>query len=142
MKRSLSIPSELKYLSDVENFIHSFLKEEGLPNSQMGFIILTICESVNNAIIHGNKNDFNKKVDIRIERDRKQLLIEIEDEGHGFDIRSIPDPTEDDNIKNERGRGIFIIKNLADYVEFANNGSLVKIKFNLKSEHQFLLRRR
>ena len=139
MKRSLSIPSELRYLSDVENFIHAFLKEEALPISQMGFIVLTICESVNNAITHGNKGDYQKQVDIRMESTGAQLMIEIEDEGHGFDFRSIPDPTEDNNIKNERGRGIFIIKNLADHVEFANNGSLVKIKFNLRSEHQFLL---
>jgi serine/threonine-protein kinase RsbW len=128
----------LKYLNEVELLIHSFLQEEGLYSSQMGYIVLTVCESVNNAIVHGNNEDAAKFVDIRLERINNELVIEIEDEGIGFNILEVPDPTESDNIKNESGRGIFIIKNLADHVEFQNNGSLVKIKFNLKSEHQFL----
>ena len=138
MKRELSIPSHLKYLSEVEEFIHSFIHDEGLPTSQMGFIVLTICESVNNAIIHGNLGDVDKFVDIRMECVERQLVVEVEDQGNGFNVKSIPDPTEIENVKKIGGRGIFIIKNLADQVEFINNGSLVKIKFNLSSEHQFL----
>lgn len=124
---------------DVENFILSFLKEAGLPDLQTGSITLSVCESVNNAICHGNKNDVDKIVDIRVQCIDKELIIEIEDEGNGFDIDQVPDPTETKNLKNERGRGIFIIRNLADEVEFKNNGSLIKIKFRLSREHQFLL---
>lgn len=139
MKRRLSIPSHLEYLNEVEGFIHSFLREEGLHISQEGFVVLTICESVNNAIIHGNGEDIEKLVYIQAECKGNELLIEVEDEGNGFNVQEVPDPTESKNIKNESGRGIFIIKSLADHVEFANNGSLVKIKFNLNREHQFLL---
>ena len=126
-------------MSEVENFVHAFLKEEGLPVSQMGFIMLIVCESVNNAITHGNRNDAAKLVYLQIERVGEEVLIEIEDEGSGFNIQAVPDPTDNKNIRNERGRGIFIIKSLSDSVEFAKNGSLVKIKFRVKREHQFLL---
>jgi serine/threonine-protein kinase RsbW len=126
-------------LYDVEEFIHTFLSEAGFPEALFGPIVLTVCESVSNAISHGNGHDINKLVEIRVERDANSICIEIEDEGAGFDVHDIPDPTEANNIKNERGRGIFIIRNLADDVEFSNNGSLVKIKFNLSREHQLLL---
>lgn len=139
MKRRLSIPSHLTYLYDVERFIQSFLAETGFPESLFGAVVLTVCESVNNAISHGNCHDINKLVEIRIEYDNNCVCIEIEDEGVGFDVHEVPDPTEAHNIRNERGRGIFIIKNLADDVEFVNNGSLVKIKFKLSREHQLLL---
>lgn len=139
MKRELSIPSHLKYLNDVEGFIRSFLKEEGLPIDQLGVVVLTVCETVNNAITHGNRQILDKQVKIGIEYSDYQLFIEIQDEGKGFDINEVPDPTTERNIKNERGRGIFIVRNLANHVEFANNGTLVKIKFNFNREHQLLL---
>lgn len=139
MKRAHSIPSHLTYLYDVETFLQTFIKEAGLSDIQYGSIVLSVCESVNNAITHGNRHDINKKVDIRLECCEQELKIEIEDQGDGFDVDSIQDPTEVKNLKNERGRGIFIIRNLADEVRFENNGSLVKIKFKLSSEHQLLL---
>ena len=139
MKRELSIPSHLNYLNEVENFVRTFLDDENLPIDQLGFVVLTVCETVNNAIIHGNRQNLNKHVYIRIQYSEYQLYIEIEDEGDGFNVDNIPDPTEVKNVKKERGRGIFIVKNLADHVEFANNGSLVKIKFNFNREHQLLL---
>ena len=139
MKKRLSIPSHLTYLYDVERFIHSCLADAGFPESLSGSVVLSVCESVNNAISHGNGHDINKVVKIRVEYDKNWICIEIEDEGVGFDVHDVPDPTEVDNIKNEHGRGIFIIKNLADDVEFENNGSLVKIKFKRSREHQFLL---
>lgn len=123
----------------MENFIQSSLKEAGLPDLQFGSIVLTVCESVNNAISHGNGYDINKTVDIRLLCEKSELSIEIQDQGNGFNIHEIPDPTESCNIKNERGRGIFIIRNLADEVKFENNGSLIIIKFKLSREHQFLL---
>lgn len=139
MKKDISIPSHIKYLNEVEYFVYTFLNDEGITDSLLGYICLTICESVNNAITHGNKLDIKKFVDIRIECQKKVLYIEVEDEGVGFEMDDVPDPTETENIKNESGRGIFIIKNLADHVEFLNNGSLVKIKFELNREHQLLL---
>jgi len=139
LKRRLSIPSHLTYLYDVERFMHLYLSDGAFPEALFGTITLTVCESVNNAICHGNNHDINKLVEIRVERDSNSICIEIEDEGAGFDVHDIPDPTEVNNIRNERGRGIFIIRNLADDVEFSNNGSLVKIKFNLSREHQLLL---
>ncbi len=140
MRHNLSIPSSLKFLNEVETFIHEVMDHYHVPSPLQGYFMLTVCESVNNAISHGNKSDFNKIVNIEVQKNNDELSIFVEDEGSGFDYSNLPDPTSRDFIMNERGRGLFLVKNLADDVEFLNNGSKIKIKFNLKSESEFLFR--
>jgi serine/threonine-protein kinase RsbW len=57
-------------------------------------------------------------------------LFAIKDQGIGFDYNNLPDPTAPENIEKENGRGIFLIKNLSDDVEFNNEGNLITITFN------------
>ncbi|MEO6693736.1 MAG: ATP-binding protein [Ignavibacteria bacterium] len=83
------------------------------------FINLQIAcsEALINAIVHGNKEDENKKVYTEIEYDTENLTVRIKDEGGGFDIKKLPDPTSDENILKESGRGIYIMKSLVDEFE-------------------------
>ena len=141
MIHQLSIPSNLRHLNEVELFIQEVIEFYELPAAMHAHFMLTVCESVNNAIAHGNKQDLRKQVRIYIEREENELNISVEDEGHGFDYENIPDPTDKHYIRNERGRGLFLIRNLADDVSFHNNGSLIKIKFDLEREFELLLRR-
>lgn len=80
------------------------------------FINLQIAcsEALVNAIVHGNKEDDNKKVYTKIEYDVTVLTVRIKDEGDGFDINKLPDPTSNENILKESGRGIYIINSLVD----------------------------
>ncbi len=141
MKNRLSIPSDFSYLKSVENFVQDILDDVHASEFISGYIMLCVSESVNNAIYHGNKQDLNKHVTIFAEFKDGYLLVEVADEGDGFNYENLPDPTLAENLKKERGRGLFIIKNLVDQVSFKNNGSIIQLKFKLNSEHQFLLRR-
>ncbi len=87
------------------------------------FINLQIAcsEALINAIVHGNKEDENKHVHTGIAYDEKIMCVRIKDEGSGFNVDALPDPTSNENLMKENGRGIFIIKSLVD--EFTCNSS-------------------
>ena len=87
------------------------------------FINLQIAcsEALINAIVHGNKEDESKNVYTGIEINEIKLTVIIRDEGEGFNIDELPDPTSNENILKESGRGIFIIRSLVD--EFKCNSS-------------------
>ena len=93
---------------------------------------------MHNAIVHGNKNDRSKKVFVRAIFKDDQLEFLIEDEGNGFDSGRVVDPTLPENLKKESGRGIFLIRKLADEVTFSNGGRKIQIKFFIQREHSVL----
>lgn len=78
---------------------------------------IAISEALVNAIIHGNKENPEKKVHVEISYNEKKLVTKIKDEGKGFILEDIPDPTENNNLLKEHGRGIYIIKSLVDKFE-------------------------
>ncbi len=78
-------------------------------------------EALINAIVHGNKEDENKSVFTNIEMNELKMSVRIKDEGDGFNIEQLPDPTLNENILKESGRGIYIIRSLVD--EFVCNSS-------------------
>jgi serine/threonine-protein kinase RsbW len=106
--------------------------ELNISSDIYGNILIASLEAANNAIIHGNKLDENKLVNICVKKDESSLKIMIEDEGDGFDYRNIPDPTAPENIENVNGRGIFLMEKLSDNIEFTRNGATVELEFNLK----------
>ena len=136
----ISIPSDFSYLKDVDIFVQRILEKVGASDFISGYIGLCVSESVNNAIYHGNKMDQNKHVTIFAECKNDWLTVEVADEGAGFNCDDLPDPTRTENLRKEGGRGLFIIRNLAEQISFKKNGSVVELKFKLNSEHQLLYR--
>ena len=94
-------------------------------------VFLGISEAVNNAILHGNKLNPEKKVFIRTNLNENRLHIEIEDQGEGFSDTALTDPTAVENIKYEHGRGIYILRQLADQLVFKDEGRKIFIQFTL-----------
>ncbi len=125
----LKIPSLPENIRIVESFIENARDKIKFSDDVYGNIMIAVTESVSNAIIHGNKNDQTKIVDLCLEADSKCISCTVHDEGRGFDAAVLPDPTAPDNIFKTGGRGIFLIKNLADEVDFLANGSTVLMKF-------------
>lgn len=124
------LKSELDSLIKVEQIVEDLRNNYNIPEELYGNILVAITEATNNAIKHGNKLDPNKHAYMSFENSDLEFKFIIKDEGKGFDPNSIPDPTLEENITKPDGRGIFIIKNLADKVEFENNGSEIRISFN------------
>ena len=127
----IKIPSITDNVSVVESFIDNLKDKISLSDNIYGNILISVTEAVNNAIIHGNKEDKAKKVELYLKQSKKSISFIIKDEGPGFDESKIPDPTSPKNLDNIKGRGVFLIKNLTDNVKFRKKGSEVELVFNL-----------
>lgn len=92
-------------------------------------ISIAVSEAIHNAVEHGNKSSYEKTVTIHAMQDELHFTFTIDDEGDGFDYRDIKDPTLPENLSCPAGRGIFLIYQLADKVQFTNGGSRVKLTF-------------
>ncbi|MFW5761186.1 MAG: ATP-binding protein [Cyclobacteriaceae bacterium] len=132
MERKLSIPSKIENLRKVEKLIDELSAEHDFHSDLYGNILIATLEAANNAILHGNKQDEAKNVDIVFSFTENELTISVKDKGPGFDYTHVPDPTAPENIENINGRGIFLMEKLSDGIEFLDDGSKVEIKFKLK----------
>jgi len=126
----LSVPSELSSLSIVESLIDRVCGSLGVHEDAYGNILIAVTEAVNNAVIHGNQFNVKKDIDVEVLDIDDRLCFTVKDKGNGFDFENLPDPTAPENIEKENGRGIFLIKNLADDLFFDQGGRVVNIFFN------------
>jgi len=110
-------------ISIVENILHKINKEFLLGEEKFVNLLIAVTEAVINAVIHGNKNNPEKKVNLNLKYDDKEITVKIKDEGEGFDPKNIPDPTSDENLFKESGRGIYIIRSLVDKFDFKSDKS-------------------
>lgn len=123
--------SEIKNINLVERLIDDISAKYQLHSDIYGKLLLAVVEGVNNAIVHGNKLESDKDVILQYQITDKYIQFVITDNGPGFDYRNLPDPTKPENIEKTHGRGIFLMKHLADEVEFNDKGNEVKVVFNL-----------
>lgn len=130
MHSELVISSNVKELSQVELYLNSLFKEQKFSRKVFCKMYISVTEAVSNAIIHGNKQVQTKKVQIKFDCSDQSFDFYITDEGNGFEYCSIPDPTLPSNILKESGRGIFLMKQYTDNIEFLDNGCTVKLVFN------------
>jgi serine/threonine-protein kinase RsbW len=129
-----SIPStsvELHLPSDaaagkraVDELLARLKEHDWLENDIFG-IHLAVEEALVNAIKHGNQYDDRKQVHFLFKVCGDRVLVEIRDEGEGFDPRNVPDPTEDVNLETPSGRGIMLMRNFMSRVEYNDAGNHV-----------------
>ena len=131
MERTLVISSSLGNNSKVLSFLEEIFADSNLDRSYFNPVFLGLSEALNNSIVHGNKLNASKKISIKVICLKKELLIEVTDEGEGFLFDSVQDPTCIENLKNENGRGIFLIRHFADELDYLDGGRKVRIKYNL-----------
>ena len=132
--KELRIASRLESLTQVERFVEEICDAYYITNSYFGNILLAIEEGVKNAIIHGNKQDPQKDVLVTFTSLANRLCFVISDEGSGFDTYKVPDPLSADDADIETtGKGIFLIRSLADKMQFNPSGNQVEIIFYISS---------
>ena len=132
MEKSIIIESKIENINKIENIIDEVSEKAKINSEVYGKILIATVEAVNNSIMHGNKEDESKKVIVEFTINEDFVSITIEDEGPGFNFYNVPDPTTPENIENIHGRGVYLMKHLADDVIFHGRGNKVEIKFNLK----------
>lgn len=127
----IQIPSLPENIRIVESFIDNAKEKYHLNDDIYGNIMIAVTESVNNAILHGNKSDNKKNVSLQLSLEKSQIRFTVEDQGVGFDYENLPDPTLPENLSKPGGRGIFLMKNLSDEVSFKNDGRVAELCFYL-----------
>lgn len=125
----LSIHASFEEVNKVENLVDQTCMALGINEDNYGNVLIAVTEAVNNAIQHGSKLNNNLSVELSVADSVDAFCFCVEDQGSGFDYSNLPDPTSPENLLKENGRGIFLMKNLADEVCFENAGKKVLIYF-------------
>lgn len=125
----IEIPSLSENIRMIESFIDNAREKFHLNDDIYGNIMIAVTEAVNNAIKHGNQSSASKNVSLSLILEESLIRFIVEDEGTGFDYANLPDPTSPENLEKPGGRGIFLMKHLADEVEFKEGGKIVELSF-------------
>jgi serine/threonine-protein kinase RsbW len=133
--REITLASRSENITIVEKLIDELCDKYKIHEEYYGNILIALTEAVNNAIFHGNRQDPDKNVKLKFMASHENLVFIIEDEGPGFDYENLPDPTSPENLEKPNGRGVFLMRNLADEVSFSDNGRIVEIHFNNLDKH-------
>ncbi|TXB64759.1 ATP-binding protein [Vicingus serpentipes] len=131
LAQNLVLSSDISNLIQIEKLIDSVCDNCHITEDNYGNILIALTEAVNNAIVHGNKEDVSKKVTLTYVVSSNEVCFVVKDEGNGFDLNQVPDPTLPENINKLNGRGVFLMNSLADEVVYEENGSAVSLKFCL-----------
>jgi serine/threonine-protein kinase RsbW len=131
--QKIRITSKAENIILVERMIEDVCDLFNITEDYYGNILVAITEAVNNAIYHGNKANPNKNIDIFFKSFPDRITFTVQDEGSGFNYNNLPDPTNPENIEKPNGRGVFLMRNLADRVSFEDNGSKVILDFKVSS---------
>ena len=126
----LRFDSKPENIAIVERLIDQISEDHSIIPEHYGNVLIAMTEAVNNAIVHGNKLDPEKSVNVSCAIDGKSLVFRISDEGPGFDYDNLPDPTAPENIEKPHGRGVFLMRHLADDCAFEDAGRVVELTFS------------
>lgn len=129
--KEIILDSTFEEVERLENYVNKLQDWIEFNDDDFARIMLTLSEAATNAIVHGNKENPNKKVTIRSTVSNGELIITVKDEGAGFDPDKIPDPLKEENLLNIGGRGIYLIEEYADNLQFEDNGTKLIMFFDL-----------
>lgn len=134
-KIEFEIPSYVSLMHDVLDYLMKRVEKSGVVNPETSNLFVALDEAFVNAVKHGNKFNSEKLVRIIVEVSKEEARFTIEDEGDGFDVNSIPDPTDPENLFKTSGRGVLFIHNIMDEVTYNERGNrLTMIKKSDKKE--------
>jgi serine/threonine-protein kinase RsbW len=124
----LVIPAKLEYLDLVDNVVEALNELMHFAEEERTAVSISIVEAGTNAIQHGCRNGGECQVHMHFQVDPEALTVTVHDPGPGFDPVVLPDPTSPENLLKERGRGIYIMRQMMDEVEFRfDHGTTVRL---------------
>ena len=126
-KIEFELPSDLALMNGVLQYLLERVAKLGVIAPEKSNLFIALDEAFVNAVKHGNKNDPTKLVRVGAELSPKEACFTIEDEGEGFDVQTIPDPRDPANLFKSSGRGVLLIYNIMDEVEYNAQGNRVKM---------------
>jgi serine/threonine-protein kinase RsbW len=123
-----SLPSEVEAISPFVDQLMLLIRKCGCVPEGETEVEIALREALANAIIHGNLENPRKHVQVTCRCEPEEVCIAVKDEGRGFDIHQLADPTAPENIGSVHGRGIYLMKALMDDVRFEEGGVVVRMR--------------
>lgn len=120
--RKLTIPSSMQMVERAEEMTGEVLKQAGLSKEDEDCVCMAVMEAVINAILHGNRQDPAKQVDLEFDVSEGVIVVTVRDQGEGFNPAVLPDPRAPENLLKSSGRGILMIRACMDEVEIRSRG--------------------
>lgn len=125
---ALELPSDLRLIEAAVAYLVDRLRQHEFHGSRVNLNFrVGLTEALANAMLYGNGADADKRVRVEVEIDVVQVQVVVRDEGAGFDPRRVPDPTLPENLDRPGGRGIFLIRELMDEVDYNECGNCVRL---------------
>jgi serine/threonine-protein kinase RsbW len=122
------LPSEVTAISPFVDKLILLLRNCGCVPEGVSDVEIALREALANAILHGNHEDRRKHVHVTCRCELDEVSIAVKDEGKGFDINNVPDPTASENIGSAHGRGIHVMRALMDEVRFEEGGAVIHMR--------------
>lgn len=126
----LVLPSRIEAIQDAASAAAEFVERLGLDEDAAFGIDMAVREAVTNAVLHGNRQDEAKPVEVSFKSSPGTIEIIVRDRGEGFDRESVPDPTDPENILKTHGRGMLFMRTYMDEVEWSQHpegGTIVRM---------------
>lgn len=127
----INLPTHTDSINQVEQLVEQLKESHKINEDIFGNILVALTEAVNNAILHGNKSDSNKSIELGYSIQDSLIQFYVQDQGVGFNFHSIPDPTNPNLVDQPNGRGIFLMKHLCDQLIFSDEGRMVELYFKI-----------
>ncbi|HYG10650.1 MAG TPA: ATP-binding protein [Pyrinomonadaceae bacterium] len=117
-KLQLKLPSRIESIAEAAEAAAGLAQRLNLSEEAAFGLDMAVRESVTNAVLHGNKQDESKQVEVVFEDAGDHIVVTVRDEGAGFDPSSVSDPTAAENLLKISGRGILFMRSFMDTVEW------------------------
>lgn len=125
---ALELPSDVRVIEAVVAYLVDRCRAYEFEGSRLELNLrVSMTEVLANAVLYGNRRDPRKRVRVEVHLELARVMLRVSDEGPGFDPRRVPDPTLPENLGRPGGRGIFLIRNLMDEVQFNDRGNAVRL---------------
>jgi serine/threonine-protein kinase RsbW len=115
----LTFPSRIAAVGEAAAAVAEFMNRLKIGEDVAFGVDMAVREAVTNAVVHGNKLDDTKVVELKLRNTPAVFEITVHDQGNGFNPNDVPDPTKDENILRTSGRGIFFMRNFMDEVDWS-----------------------
>ena len=126
----LVLPSRIESINDAASAAAQFVKRAGMNDDAAYGVDMAVSDAVTNAVLHGNRQDEAKEVKVRLKSSQDVIEISVRDQGKGFDLERVPDPTDPQNLLKTNGRGILFMRTFMDEVEWSHHpegGTVVRM---------------
>jgi serine/threonine-protein kinase RsbW len=128
MELVLELPNDLRAIERSVSYLMERGREVGFNDSRLRLNFrVGLTEALANAMLYGNCRDPRKRVRLEVSISSIEIVTRVTDEGRGFDPERVADPTIAANRMRPGGRGLFLIRQLMDQVEFNEQGNSIRM---------------